>query len=213
MERIWQKNYPQGVPFEIDSSAYNSIPELISDTCKKFKDKTSFINMGSELSFSELDELSSDFASFLQQKGLQKGDRIALQMPNLLQYPIALFGALKAGLVIVNINPLYTPREMKHHLSNSGAKAIVILSNFAHHLETVIANTNIKTVIVTQLGDQLGWPKSLLINFAVKHIKKMVPKYELPEAYSFYEALDIGAERHYTPATIDAEDVAFLQYT
>lgn len=214
MEKIWLKNYPKDVPHEIDPNQYQSISDLFSETCKKFRDRDAFINMGSELTFEDLNYLSADFASFLQNEaGLGKGDRIALQMPNILSYPVALFGALRAGLIVVNTNPLYTAREMEHQFKDSGAKAIVIFETAAHNLEKIIDKTNIETVVIARAGDLLGWPKSMLINAAIKYVKKMVPEYKLAKTYSFYDALDLGAESDFNPVQTGHEDVAFLQYT
>ena len=214
MEKLWLKNYPSAVSPEVNTSQYQSIGEMFHETCRKYGPRLAFENMGSNLTFEELDEMSADFASFLRNVvGLKKGDRVAIQMPNLLQYPVVMFGALRAGLVVVNTNPLYTEREMKHQFRDSGAKAIVILANFAHHLEKIIEETEIETVVVTQLGDLLGWPKSMVVNSAVKYVKKMVPAYSLPKAYSFYEALDLGAEKKFIPEPCLPEDLAFLQYT
>jgi long-chain acyl-CoA synthetase len=170
--------------------------------------------MGVSISFEELDHKVGQFASFLQNElKLKKGDRIALQMPNLLQFPVALFGALRAGLVIVNTNPLYTPPEMRHQLKDSGAKAIVILANFASHLQEVLKDTEIQSIVITEIGDMLPFPKSLLVNTVVKHVKKMVPAYSLPQAYSFKRALEIGAERPYSDVPANQNEIAFLQYT
>jgi len=214
MERPWLKNYPKGVSPEVDINQYQCIGQMFEETCNQFGPRIAFENMGSILTFEELEEMSRDFASFfLNVVGLEKGDRVAIQMPNLLQYPVVMFGALRAGLVVVNTNPLYTEREMCHQLKDSGAKAIVILANFAYHLEKIIEKTKITTVVVTQLGDLLGWPKSLLVNFAVKYIKKMVPTYKLPKTYNFYEALDLGEEKKFNPEACQPEDLAFLQYT
>ena len=214
MEKVWLKNYPKSVSHEIDPNQFQSIVDLFHHSCRKFGDRPAFVNMGSELSFDELNRLSADFASFLQNAGgLKKGDRIAIQLPNVLQYPIALFAALRAGLVVVNTNPLYSAREMKHQLKDSGAKAIVILANSAYHLEEIIEETDVKTVVVTEVGDLLGWPKSLLVNSVIKYVKKMVPKYNLPKAYSFYEALDLGEEKPFVPVSCTSDDIAFLQYT
>lgn len=214
MEKIWLKSYPEGVPHTIDASAYSSVVQLFEESCAKYKDRPAFINMGSELTFEDLNYMTTDFASFLQNvAGLKKGDRIAIQLPNVLQYPVALYGALRAGLIVVNTNPLYTAREMKHQFKDSGAKAVVIFANSAHHLEEIIDETDIETVIVTEVGDLLGFPKSLLVNSVVKYVKKMVPKYSLPKAYSFYQALDMGAEKPFTPVAINSDDTAFLQYT
>ncbi len=214
MEHIWHKSYPQGVSKEINPDQFKSIIELFDISVKKYADKPAYRNFGAEISFGELEKLSRDMAAYFQNElKLQKGDRIVLQMPNLIQYPIALFGALRAGLVVVNTNPLYTAREMEHQFKDSGAKAIVIMANFAHLLDEVIGKTEIKHVIVTEIGDQLGFPKSLLMNFAVKKIKKMVPPYKLPGHKTFYEALDIGSKKDFTPAVCVSSDIAFLQYT
>jgi len=213
MEKIWLKYYTNGVPETIVPFEQKNLAQLFDETCQKYSSNTAFINLGSELTFKEINKLAEEFASFLQSKGLEPGDRIALQMPNLLQFPIALFGALKAGLTVVNTNPLYTENEMKHQFNDSGVKAIVILSNFASKLEAIIDKTSIETVVVTQLGDMLGFPKSFLINSAVKYIKKMVPSYSLPGSFSFHQALNIGAKNQFKHINIDSEDLAFLQYT
>ncbi|NJL24535.1 MAG: AMP-binding protein [Calothrix sp. SM1_5_4] len=214
MDKPWLKHYPKGVPAEIDVSRYGSINEIFDESVHKFRDRAAFVNMGTEITYEDLNYMSADFASFLQNvAGLKAGDRIAIQMPNVLQYPIALFGILRAGMVVVNCNPLYTAREMKHQLKDSGAKAIVILANSAHHLEEIIDETDIKTVIVTEVGELLGFPKSVIVNSVIKYVKKMVPKYNLPQAYSFYEALDLGAEKSFRPVNRRPEDHAFLQYT
>lgn len=210
----WLKHYPKGVAPEIDPSRYESINDLFDQSVHKFRDRAAFVNMGAELTFEDLNYLSADFASFLQNVAkLKKGDRVAIQMPNLLQYPVALFGAIRAGCVVVNTNPLYTAREMRHQFKDSGAKAVVILANSAHLLEEIVKDTDIETVVVTEVGDMLGFPKSLIVNSAVKYVKKMVPSYRLPDAYSFYEALDLGADNRFTPVTCGHEDLAFLQYT
>lgn len=214
IEKIWLKNYPSGVPEEINPDEFKSVVELFELSCQKFKSKVAFKNFGSTLTYDELFKATTDFASFLQNEvGLKKGDRIAIQMPNVMQYPIALFGALRAGCVVVNTNPLYSPREMEHQFNDSGAKAIVILETCAAHLQEVLPNTKIETVVVTGVGDMLGWPKSLLINSVIRHVKKMVPKYSLPKAYSWFDALDAGGEKPYTPVPTEREDLAFLQYT
>ena len=210
----WFKSYPKGIEHEINLNKYNSIVDVIDNATKEFNDLTAFENMGIKKTYSQIDELSKQFASYLQNTaGLKKGDRIALQMPNLLQYPVALFGALRAGLVVVNTNPLYTPREMKHQFKDSGAVAIVIVANFAKNLEEIIAETSIKTVIVTELGDLLGGIKKPLVNFVVKRIKKMVPAFSLPQAVSFNKALSMGASQTFTQPEITLKDIAFLQYT
>src|SRR5687768_1213254 len=174
----WFKHYPEGTPHEVKLYEYNSVTEIFDESCKKYKDKVAFENMGARLTYAQVDELSRNFAAYLQQElKLQKGERIAIQMPNLLQFPVAFLGALRAGLIVVNTNPLYTPREMEHQFKDSGAVAIVIVANFASNLEKIIAHTEIKHVIVTQLGDMLGGLKGALVNFVVKNVKKMVPDY------------------------------------
>lgn len=214
MEKVWFKSYPKGVSRDINPERFQSLAEVFEVTCHRFGDRSAFINMNSEMTFDEVERLTADFASFLQHRaGLKKGDRIAIQMPNLLQYPVALHGALRAGLVVVNTNPLYTSREMRHQFRDSGAKAIVILANCAAHLQEIIHDTDIETVVVTQVGDLLGFPKRYLVNAVVKYVKKMVPSYHLPSAYSFLEALDIGAEKRFQPVPIGPNDLAFLQYT
>lgn len=210
----WFAHYPQGVPHEINPQRYSSIVAILEESFAKFSNNDAFENMGKKLTYNEVDKYSNDFASYLQNVvGLQKGDRIAIQMPNLLQYPIALFGALKAGLVVVNTNPLYTPREMQHQFKDSGSVAIVIVANFAYNLEEIIADTPIKTVIVTELGDMLGGFKKTLVNFVVKKIKKMVPAYNISGAISFSRALKEGAQQTFTKPEITHNDIAFLQYT
>jgi long-chain acyl-CoA synthetase len=209
----WVKNYPEGIPAEINLYDYNSVVELFETSCKKYGNKVAFENMGVTMTFAEVDKLSNDFAAYLQTIGLKKGDRIAIQMPNLLQFPVAFFGALRAGLIVVNTNPLYTPREMEHQFKDSGAKAIVIVANFAVNLEKILAHTKIEHIILTELGDMLGALKGTLVNFVVKHIKKMVPAYSLPSAVSFKTAMKKGALATFTKPSISLEDVAVLQYT
>ncbi len=214
MEKIWLQNYPEGSPKTINVTPYDSLLEMFESAVRKHPDIPAYINMGKVLTFRKLEERSRAFAAYLQNElRLEKGDRIALMMPNLLQYPIALFGALRAGLVVVNVNPLYTPRELEHQLNDSGAKAIVVVSNFAATLEKIVFETSIKHVILTRMGDQLSFGKRTLVNFVVKYIKKIVPKYKLPHAVSFREALSIGKQRQYVKPTIYKDDLAFLQYT
>ena len=209
---IWFKNYAEGVPQEIDPGRYDSVLELFEESVEKFNQAPAFENMGKSISFQELDQLSAQFAAFLQTKAnLKKGDRVAIQMPNLLQYPVAMFGALRAGCIVVNTNPLYTSREMKHQLTDSGASAIVILANFAHNLEKIIADTSIKTVIVTEIGDLLGGLKGTIVNFAVKYIKKMVPSYKIAGVIKFNQTL--GYNLSYSRPSVESREVAFLQYT
>jgi len=176
----WHKNYPPGIAFSIDPSRYISVPELLEQSVSKFGSRTAYVNFGKKLSFHELDQLSTDFAAYLQNSGLNPGDRIAIQMPNVLQYPVVLFGALRAGLIVVNTNPLYTSREMEHQFKDAGVKAIVILANFAFNLERILARTNIQHVFITEMGDLIGGLKGDLINFIVKRVKKMVPSYHIP---------------------------------
>jgi len=209
----WLDSYPEGVPAEIDLEEYSSILDIFNQSIARFGDQTAYINFGKELTYSDLDRLTRDFAAWLQSKGLQKGDRIALMMPNILQYPVALFGAMRAGLVIVNTNPMYTARELKHQLKDSGARAIVVVENFAHVLEKISGETGVEQVITTQVGDLLGFPKSLLVNFALKYVKKAVPAFNLPGSTGLRDALKQGASLPLEPVALELEDLAFLQYT
>ncbi len=210
----WLDKYPKGTAQEIKLYDHSSLVELFEISCSKYSNRIAFENMGVRLTYAQVDTLSKNFAAYLQQDlKLKKGDRIAIQMPNLLQFPIAFFGALRAGLIVVNTNPLYTPREMEHQFKDSGAVAIVIVANFASNLEKIIASTSIKHVIVTQLGDMLGGLKGMIVNFVVKNIKKMVPSYHLPGAISFNSAVHKGASSHYTKPEISINDIAVLQYT
>ncbi|MDR7342668.1 long-chain acyl-CoA synthetase [Pantoea alhagi] len=214
MNKVWLNRYPADVPAEINADRYLSLIDLFEQAAQRYADRPAFINMGQAMSFRKLEQRSRAFAAYLQQTlGLSKGDRVAVMMPNLLQYPIALFGILRAGMVVVNVNPLYTPRELEHQLNDSGAKAIVIVSNFAHTLEKVVANTPVKHVVLTRLGDQLSPAKATLVNFVVKYIKRLVPKYNLPDAVSFRSVLQQGAQLDYFRPDIENDDLAFLQYT
>ncbi|KJV49534.1 long-chain fatty acid--CoA ligase [Pantoea sp. BL1] len=214
LNKVWLKRYPADVPAEINADRYTSLVELFEHAALQYADQTAFINMGQPMTYRQLDKQSRDFAAWLQQGlGLKQGDRVALMMPNLLQYPVALFGVLRAGMVVVNVNPLYTPRELKHQLNDSGASAIVIVSNFAHTLEKVVAETPIKHVMLTRMGDQLAPIKATLVNFVVKYVKKLVPKYHLPGAVPFRSALQQGAQMTYQRPTLTNSDLAFLQYT
>ena len=213
MQKIWMKNYPKSVPQSINLNEYQNILEVSDEAIRKFRNKVSFTNFDIDLTYHELDVLSGQLASYFQNTlGLKKGDRIVIQMPNLLQYPIVLFAALRAGLVIVNTNPLYTAPEMRHQFKDSGAKAIVILANYAKLLEDVIQDTDIKHVIVTEVGDQLPFLKKHLINFVLKKVKKMVPAYSLKH-HTWAEALNFGAEKTYVQPKLNQDDIAFLQYT
>jgi long-chain acyl-CoA synthetase len=209
----WIKNYPKGVPSELNPDAYASLVDLMEEGFKKFDQQPAYTFMDKTLTYAQIDKKSRDFAAYLQSLGLVKGDRIAIQMPNCSQYPVALYGALRAGLTVVNTNPLYTPREMKHQFSDSGAKAIVMVANFAFNLEKVIAESPIKHVIITELGDMLGFPKRPIVNFVVKTVKKMVPAYNLPGHIKFHDALVKGASMSYKRPTIEGVDLAFIQYT
>jgi long-chain acyl-CoA synthetase len=211
--RPWLKNYPSGIPANINVEAYETLVDMVNEAFRKFAANPAFACMGKTLTFQQVDKMSAQFGAYLQSRGLEPGDKIALMMPNLLQYPIALFGALRAGLVIVNTNPLYTPREMLHQFNDSGAKAIVIAENFAANLEKIMPDTSIKTVIVTSLGEMLGFPKSLIVNFVVRSVKKMVPKYHLPNAVTFGHALAEGRKFSLKPHTGTHDDVIALQYT
>lgn len=214
MEKPWFCNYPEGVPQQLDTSQYDSILDMLDKAVREHPDRPAYINMGQVLTFRKLEERSRAFAAYLQNEfKLQRGDRVALMMPNLLQYPIALFGILRAGLIAVNVNPLYTPRELEHQLQDSGAVAIVVVSNFASTLEKIVFNTNVKHVVLTRMGDQLSFGKRTLVNFVVKYVKKLVPKYKLPNAVTFREVLAIGKNRQYVRPQLGREDLAFLQYT
>ena len=214
MEKVWFQNYPEGSPTTLDTSKYDSILDILDKAIREHPDRPAYINMGQVLTFRKLEERSRAFAAYLQNElKLKRGDRVALMMPNLLQYPIALFGILRAGLVVVNVNPLYTPRELEHQLQDSGGTAIVVVSNFASTLEKIVFNTKVKHVILTRMGDQLSFGKRNLVNFVVKYVKKLVPKYKLPNAVTFREVLSIGKYRQYVRPQVDREDLAFLQYT
>lgn len=214
MEKVWFQNYPEGSPTTLDTSKYDSILDILDKAIREHPDRPAYINMGQVLTFRKLEERSRAFAAYLQNElKLKRGDRVALMMPNLLQYPIALFGILRAGLVVVNVNPLYTPRELEHQLEDSGATAIVVVSNFASTLEKIVFNTKVKHVILTRMGDQLSFGKRNLVNFVVKYVKKLVPKYKLPNAVTFREVLSVGKYRQYVRPQVDRKDLAFLQYT
>jgi len=213
VNKPWLANYPKGVPAEIDLDEFSSIPAIFDNSCQKFADRVAFRNFKTEITYRELERLSRHFAAWLQHQGMKKGDRVALMMPNILQYPIALFGALRAGLVVVNTNPMYTARELKHQLTDSGAKAIVVVENFAHVLEEVRNEVPLNLILTTQVGDQLRFPQGLIANFVVKHIKKAIPAWKLPGSVSFSSALKQGATLPFEPVDLGFEDLAFLQYT
>lgn len=210
----WIKKYPTGIPSAIKIYEYDSLLALFDDCCKKYGSREAFENMGTALTYTEVDKLATHFAAYLQQGlSLKKGTRIAVQMPNLLQFPIVFLGAIKAGLVVVNTNPLYTPREMEHQFKDSGAEAIVIVANFASHLEKIIHHTSIKHVIITEIGDLIGGLKGSIVNFVVKYVKRMVPAYHLPNIIKFNHALSQGASMTYKRPSLGIEDLAVLQYT
>jgi long-chain acyl-CoA synthetase len=214
MDKAWLKSYPPGMPETIDVDAYQSVAEVFNQAVAKYGDSPSFTNLGTTLSYADMDRLTSHLASYLQRlPNMSKGDRVAIMMPNVLQNPIAIFAALRAGFTVVNTNPLYTTRELKHQLSDSGTKAIVVMENFCHVLQEVIDETPVQHVITTQLGDMLKFPKSLIVNLVVKHVKKMVPAFSLPRSITFKAALKIGAEKPYNAVQTTHQDIAFLQYT
>ena len=213
MNRFWLKSYPPGVPGEIDPARLTSLAELLRQACTAYRDRPAYEQMGRALTFAQLDELTRDFAAWLQAAGLVKGDRIAIMLPNTLQYPIALFGALRAGLIVVNTNPLYTARELQHQLEDSGAKAILVLENFAHVVEEVAGATHLEKILVTAAGDLLGPPKSWIVNYVVRHRRKQVPRWHIPGAVSFRDALRAGRSLPLNAVDIGPDDIAFLQYT
>ncbi len=214
MEKNWLKSYPAGVPADINPDQYNSLVEMFEETVSKFGDRTAFINLMTPMTYRELDKKSRDFAAYLQNGlGLKQGDRVALMMPNLLQYPVALFGILRAGLIVVNVNPLYTARELQHQLTDSGAQVILICANFAATLQEALPKTPVKHIIVTELADLCPQPKRLLFNLMIKHVKKMVPPYHLPGAKKLNAVLSAGAKLPLSKPKIKNGDLAFLQYT
>jgi len=213
-ERPWLANYPAGVPAQIDTGRYASVVAVVEEAFSRFRQRPAFSSFGKQLSYGQVDELSRQFAGYLTGVlKLGKGDRIAIMMPNVLQYPIVLFGALRAGLVVVNTNPMYTARELKHQLEDSGAKAIVVLDNFAATLQQSMIGTSVEHIVTTGVGDMLGLPKGALINFVLKHVKKMVPPFQLPQAVRFRDALARGAPHAVPAVEIEPDDLAFLQYT
>jgi long-chain acyl-CoA synthetase len=212
-KRSWHDQYPKGVAYEVNSR-YNSLIDLFDDSVAKYGTLVAYENMGVQMTYHELDRLSYNFASYLiNVAGLKKGDRLAIQLPNLLQYPVALFGALRAGVTVVNTNPLYTPREMEHQFKDSGATAVVILANFASNLEQIIKNTSVKTVIITEIGDLFGGLKGTITNLVVKYVKKMVPAYNLPQAVKINQVLKEGSKAKFDKPKAEGSDIAFIQYT
>ena len=214
MEKIWLQSYEAGVEAEIDEKRFHSIVDVFEQSVEKFGSKPAFQNMDKTLSYTETGKLVTDFATYLQNElKLPRGERVAIMMPNVLQYPIALFGALKAGLVVVNTNPLYTPRELEHQLNDSGATTIIVLENFANTLELVLPRTQIKNVIIASVGDMFGFFKGALMNFVIRKVKKMVPQHQISGFIPFRQALKAGAAHTFQPVSIDLDDTAFLQYT
>lgn len=214
MKKAWLSSYPEGTPENIDTTAYSSLIEVFEQSFDKFSDKPAFCNFGKSLTYADMDQYTKDLAAYLQVKlGMKKGDKIAIMMPNLLQNPISIFAALRAGLTIVNTNPLYTPDELKHQLNDSGASTIIILENFAHVLQQVLPETSIKHVIITRMADMIPFPKSLIINAVVKYVKKMVPAFSIAKTIGFKQALSAGHNCTYTRPDTQLADTAFLQYT
>lgn len=214
MEKIWLKSYPDNVPAEINTQLFNSLTELLEKNCQNYWNKIAFSNLGTLLTYGDLEAKSRDFAAYLQQVlGMKKGDRVAIMLPNILQYPVAMFGVLRAGLTVVNVNPLYTAPELAHQLKDSGAQTIIVLANFASVLEKALSVTQIKHVIVTEIGDLMGFGKAQLVNFVIRHVKKMVPAWHIPHAVTFNTAMAEGKNRGFEKLKIHAEDIAYLQYT
>lgn len=213
-ERPWLAQYPAGVPAEIDVDEFPSIPAVLEQSIRRYGDRPAFTNMGKSLTYGEIDQLSRQFAAYLLgELKLKKGDRVAIMMPNCLQYPIATFGVLRAGLTVVNVNPMYTPRELKHQLVDSGTSVILVLDNFAKTVQDVVADTQVRQVITTGLGDMLGFPKGAIVNFVLRNVKKMVPDYDIPSAVRFKDTLTLGRLHELPEVSITHDDIAFLQYT
>lgn len=211
---FWTKNYQPGIPATISLDQYSSIVDLVEQSFSKFSNLPCLHNMGKTISYAELDQYTQQFAAYLQNDlKLKQGDRVAIMMPNCIQYPIALFGTLRAGMIVVNVNPLYTPRELQHQLEDSGAKALVIVANFAKTFQEVMEHTPVQKTIITELGDMLGFPKSIIVNSVVKYVKKMVPPYQIPNAISFCEVLQKGSQTSLSKPKVTLDDIAFLQYT
>ena len=212
MEKIWLKSYPPGVPAEIDPSRYSSVSDLFDESFREYRTRPAFVCMGKQITYGELDAMSLKLAAWLRSKGLARGARVAIMMPNVLQYPVTIAAILRAGYVVVNVNPLYTPRELEHQLKDSGAEAIILLENFAVTLQAVVRNTAVKHIVVAAMGDLMG-TKGLIVNFVVRHVKKMVPAWNLPGHIRFNAAVADGARREFTPVKQEPDDIAFLQYT
>jgi long-chain acyl-CoA synthetase len=213
MDKFWLNSYQEGVPVEIDWTQYRSLTHLLEEAFRKYAERDAYACMGKAMTYAELDRLSQQMAAWLQSRGLKQGARVAIMMPNVLQYPVAMAAVLRAGCAIVNVNPLYTPRELQHQLADSGAEAIIVLENFAHTLEQVIAHTGIKHIVVGTMGDLLGTVKGAVVNFVVRNVKKIVPRFELPGAIGFNKMLAEGARMTFTPVKLGHDDIAFLQYT
>jgi len=214
LEKVWLKSYPEGMPEEVPDPPFRSIRDLFEQSFEKYPNNAAYTNMGKTLTYGDLDRLSMQFACYLQNTlGLTRGERVAIMLPNILQYPVAMCGIFRAGLVVVNVNPLYTARELRHQLEDSGTKCVIILENFAHILEKVIADTSVEHVVVTGVGDLLGWPKGTLTNFALRYIKKAVPAYKLSDSVTFRQALNAGAGQALDEVDIGFADIAYLQYT
>ena len=213
MDKIWLKSYPPGVPAEINPDQYGSLVELLEASFQKYASRNAYVCMDKFLTYAELDQYSRRMAAWLQSRGLQKGARVAIMMPNVLQYPVAIAAILRAGYTVVNVNPLYTPRELEHQLTDSGSEAIIVLENFATTLEQVLAKTQVKHIVVASMGEMLGGLKGMIVNLVVRHVKKMVPAYTLPNAVGFKDVLAMGASMTFTPVAATSADVAFLQYT
>jgi long-chain acyl-CoA synthetase len=214
MERIWLKSYPEGVPADIEPGKIRTLPQLFDESCKRFADSVAYVQMGRSVTYRELDELSLKFAAYLQKTArMDKGERFAIMLPNVLQYPVAMFAALRCGLAVVNTNPLYTAPELEHQLNDSGATAILVLENFAHVVARVLPRTRLKHVFVTAVGDLLGFPKSLIVNYVVRKVRKQVPAWQIPGAVQFKAALQTGGAATFDSVNINSEDLAYLQYT
>ncbi|WP_313622674.1 AMP-binding protein [Achromobacter sp.] len=213
MERIWHKSYPYGVPADIETDGRTTLVSIVQESCRRFPDKTAYISMGKSITYADLDDLTRRFAAWLHANGLGRGDRVALMMPNLLQYPVCLFGALRAGCIVVNCNPLYTARELEHQLADSGARAIVVAENFAATLQKALPNTQLERVLVTSIGEMLGPVKGRLVDFAVRRVKRMVPAWSLPGSVRLGDALAATRGAPFTEVPLTPDDLAFLQYT